>query len=456
LPRNIQNGHELPVASLKDRAIFLGMVAAPPLLKGPLARRPLPVMLSERLGLDAGAVKWMSKLKARYGDGPLLVPVPGRIHAVIFQPDHVQKVLGETPAPFDPATDEKRAALGHFEPNVSLASRGGDRDLRRRFNDQVLENDRPVHSMAAPLLAVVADECDRLPATTGGRLDWDGFNFSWHALIRRVVLGAGAREDHALTDLLAHLRFRGNWVVLKRRKEALLAQMRAMINGHIARGDPHSLAGRIARLPQSDEAEAPDQIAHYLFAFDAAGMATFRALALLAAHPDAAQRVREETAESAPRNGGEMLPFSRAVLMESLRLWPTTPVILRQAREDVAFDAGVLPKGANVIIFAPFFHRADSLPFAHRFAPDLWLRDDSDRPVSTARDGQYALVPFSYGPGRCPASDLVPLLASAFISRLMSARTVGLEDPRRMSRDAPMPGLLDHFTLSLTLQPGRR
>jgi hypothetical protein len=59
----------------------------------------------------------------------------------------------------------------------------------------VLENDRPVHSMAPAFLAVVEEETARLLREAGGRLDWDGFIRAWYAMVRRVVLGDGARDD---------------------------------------------------------------------------------------------------------------------------------------------------------------------------------------------------------------------------------------------------------------------
>jgi hypothetical protein len=41
------------------------------------------------------------------------------------------------------------------------------------------------------------------------------------------------------------------------------------------------------------------------------------------------------------------------------------------------WPAGTLPAGSNVVVFAPYFHRDDQrLPFADRFAPELWLGED--------------------------------------------------------------------------------
>ena len=61
-----------------------------------------------------------------------------------------------------------------------------------------------------------------------------------------------------------------------------------------------------------------------------------------------------------------------------------------------------MPAGTGILIFAPFFHRDDErLPYAHRFAPELWLK--AQDPVA------WPLIPFSGGPVICPGRHLVTL-----------------------------------------------
>ena len=57
-------------------------------------------------------------------------------------------------------------------------------------------------------------------------------------------------------------------------------------------------------------------------------MSTFRALAVLASLPGHAQAARDEARRHDPE-----LPYLRAAILESVRLWPTTPAILRQRPE---------------------------------------------------------------------------------------------------------------------------
>ncbi|NAZ37482.1 cytochrome P450 [Rubellimicrobium sp. CFH 75288] len=444
MPKDHSAALDLPVASLGDRLAFIAGVAGPTVAKGPLVRRPRVLNLADRFDMDARAVRRMADLRRRYGEGPLLVPIPGRLHAVLLSPDHARDVLERTPDPFTPATDEKRRALSHFEPHVSLISFGRERTERRRFNEAVLEEDRPVHSMAGPVLEAARQEARRLLEGLGDRLDWETFFAAWYALVRRVVLGEGARTDTALTDLLERLRFRGNWVMLARQRDDLIADLRARINRHLDRADPGSLAARIAALPKGPDTQPADQVAHYLFAFDPGGMAAFRALAVLSTHTAARDRALDEVrAAGADRS---MLPSLRAALLESLRLWPTTPVILRQTTREVILGPGTLPEGTNVILYAPFFHRDEALPFANRYAPELWL--DEERGVRTIGRPPFALVPFSAGPGRCPAADFVPMTASAFLAELLEMRRFRLRDRDDIRPDRRLPGTLDHRALA--------
>jgi cytochrome P450 len=172
-------------------------------------------------------------------------------------------------------------------------------------------------------------------------------------------------------------------------------------------------------------------------------MATFRALALIATHPSAQERVRNGILEAGL--SGE-LPFARACIMESLRLWPTTPTIFRETTQDVPCGGGVLPKNTHLMIYTPYFHRHESLPCAHKFAPELWLKRDSN--------DAWPLIPFSGGPGTCPAHHLVSLLGSAMIGVLLERGGIELKPPAILQADRPLPGTLSHYELTLRLRAG--
>jgi cytochrome P450 len=243
----------------------------------------------------------------------------------------------------------------------------------------------------------------------------------------------------AITDLLASLRAAANWAYLHPKRRADRDRFLALVDGHLTRAEPGCLAVRVASEATSAATAPASQVAYWLFAFDAAGMATFRALALLDAHPWAAERARDEIAEASAETAPE-LPFLRACVLESLRLWPTTPAILRDATERTGWEAGTLPAGAAVLVFAPFFHRdGERLEFADSFSPQLWLGGGAiDR---------WVLIPFSAGPAGCPGRDLVLLTTSSLLAGLVAGASLALSAPRALDASRPMPANLSPFRL---------
>ncbi|MBB3934098.1 cytochrome P450 [Aureimonas phyllosphaerae] len=427
-----------------DSAAFLRDVVLPTIAKGVIIRRPAMVALVERLSLDDRAVRRMQRLRARYGEDPLLVRNPVRPQAVIFRHEDLRRVLDQAPDPFSPASREKRAALAHFEPHVSLITRGAERAEGRAFSDDILDSACPVHRMADAFVAVVEEEADELMrvAAPSGELTWDMFFAAWFRIVRRIVLGRGARHDHELTDMVARLRRRANWAFALPQNRSLRERFHNRLRDHIGRAEPGSLAEMMARRPDGPRTHPSDQVAQWLFAFDPGAMSAFRALALLLAHPDALEMARGELKSGRSRTD---LTFLRAIIVETIRLYPTTPMILRETTRDVEWHHGTLPRGSGILIFTPFFHRDDERSSdAHRFAPMNWVgRDPTDVP---------AFVPFSAGPGACPARHLVPMIGSAMLARLlMHDRAISLMATKRLDPSLPLPGTLDPFTLRFAL-----
>jgi len=167
--------------------------------------------------------------------------------------------------------------------------------------------------------------------------------------------------------------------------------------------------------------------------FRCGGHGTFRALALLGSHREHYRRARE----------GD-LPLLRAAVLESLRLWPTTPLVLRETRTATEWRNGTMPAGTAIVIFAPFFHRnAERLPFADRLAPEIWR---NDRPI-----GDWPLIPFSEGPARCPGKDLVLLLTTSVLSHLVSIPRLELRQTRKLDSSQTLPASLNHFALRFSV-----
>ncbi len=133
------------------------------------------------------------------------------------------------------------------------------------------------------------------------------------------------------------------------------------------------------------------------------------------------------------------MPFLRRVILDSLRLWPTTPLILREATAETQWRKGTIPAITVLLIFVPFFHRDDQrLPWADAFVPDIWQHPDQVR--------RAPLMPFSEGPAFCPATNLVQMLGSAMLSKLLQVGRLTLTHPSsRLRADRPLPGALNHY-----------
>lgn len=429
-----------------DTARLAARVLIPTIAQGAIARRPRVVGLAERLDLDARAVATVQDLHRRYGDGPVRLPLPVRRFALVLAPQDVHRVLEGSPEPFALANREKQGALGQFQPHGVLASHGEERAERRRVNESVLDTPQPVHRLAGDVVAAVREEARLVAqqAARTGRLDWAAYSTGWRRAFRRVVLGDAARDDEGLQQDLDALRYRANWSYFLPRSRTRRDRLRGRLGQYLERAEPGSLAGLLAQTAGEDSVVDPvDQIPQWLFAFDPAGMASIRALALLAADPEEAGRVRAEI-EGVDLDVPQELRRLRAAVLESVRLWPTTPMILRETTRDVSWPTGRLAAGTAVLVYAPFFHRDDDgLAVAHRFTPELWTGEGHDGTAGDAAT-DWPLVPFSEGPGVCPGQNLVLLTTSTFLATLLEHHDHALEHPASLDPDH-VPGVVSPF-----------
>src|SRR5204862_7759606 len=140
---------------------------------------------------------------------------------------------------------------------------------------------------------------------------------------------------------------------------------------------------------------------HWLFAMgDTLAINTLRTLVVIAAHPGALGRVRAEGA-SGLGAGSEYLA---ACLQEAMRLWPTTPMLAREAVRETEWRGEFVAKGTQLVIVNTYLHRdPDRHDFADRFAPEEWLEGGS----ATC---DWAFNQLSHGPQGCPGADLVELV----------------------------------------------
>lgn len=429
---------------------LLAQLAGPSVIAGAIARRRTTLPLLEKMQADASTPALISQLRKEFGRGPLLLDLLGRRVAVILDRRDAVRVLDETPDSFTPANREKIAALSSFQPHGVLISRGRVRTARRAFNEAVLDTSEPLHYLAGPMTEIVVSEMTQLNAlaTTRGYLDASSFLPAWWNLVRSLVLGVSAREDNSVTDQLWTLRSEGNWSYLLPHRRGLRDRFVENLYRYAASAEMPSLIAAVNRTHAEPSVDPIGQVPHWLFAFDAAGIVTIRALALLATHPHHLLRALEEIGDTDPRNPGRY-PYLRACLLESARLWPTTPVILRDSTAATAWPSenGVaeIPSDSAFMILSAGFHRdPDSVPFADTFTPEAWLDGRADT---------QAFMPFSAGPAVCPGQNLVLFVATTALSNLLRKNAFELDSIPNIAPDSAVPATLNHYSLRFRTKP---
>jgi hypothetical protein len=442
-------------ASISD-TIRLGLgVALPTLAMGPIIRRPGIMKLAEKMDFNGHAVKSMRRVRELYGRGPILLSLPMRKQAVILDFFQMRQVLNESPEIYSIASSEKISALKHFEPNGVIISPLPERLVRRQVNEGALQHNHSIHTMFARFLPVVDFEMQALlkKSSQYGRMDWHLFQEAWFRVIRRVIFGDRARNDERITIVMTKLRGNANWAFLKSVDTELRQELLDSIQGYLDDAEPGSVAAFMRSRFKANIGDPQNQVPQWLFAFDATAMAIFRTLALLTAHPDMLERVRSESdggiAEARP-----LRPFTRACVVDSLRLWPTTPMILRQTTRDTSLGNEVLPKGTGVLIYTPYFHRDETrIPFAHTFNPDFWI--DEDPEVQGNPPFSFPFAPFSGGKGICPGRNLALMLSSGAIAALVGNNEIQLKSPIRIN-PSRLPGTLNPYTLQFQINNYQR
>lgn len=426
-------------------AACLADLGAASIAAGVLARRRPVVKALEGVQADARAVRRMQMLRDEFGSGPVELVLPGRRIVVVLDPQDVGRVLAEAPDPFHPANREKRKALQWFQPHGVLISQGAIRQPRRDLNDAALDSGADLHRLAGAFADVVTAEIGRLmaDAQSTGRLDSAQFMTVWWRMVRRIALGDRAADDEDITEQLLRLRQAGNWSLLSLPHYRKRAKFLARLYEYVEDPQVGTLAAAVAEVPTRGAVDPVGQMPQWLFAFDAAGMATLRALAVLASQPEPLARAVSEAADP---HSPALRPFLRACVLESVRLWPTTPTILRDTTEDTTWRDGIrIGKGAGLMIVTPAFHRdSQLLPFADQFVPDIWL---------DGRAHSYPqLVPFSAGPAECPGRNLVLFVTSAVLANLLNGWQFTLTSTPRLPAGEPLPVTLNQYGLEFAVQ----
>ncbi|NML15533.1 cytochrome P450 [Azohydromonas sp. G-1-1-14] len=250
-----------------------------------------------------------------------------------------------------------------------------------------------------------------------------------------------------------------DWLPLpgKAAKRRALRTLRGLVGGHIARRraqpDPEAGEDLLARLlALRDEGSGEALSAQEVFdqcmvSFQAGHDTTATALLwwsrLLAEHPDAARRAREEV--DAALQGREpgpedlpRLPWLTATLKEAMRLYPPIPALMsRRTTREITVGGWTLPRGA-VLYITPWVLQRD---------PRWWDAPASFRPERFLPEApahpRGAYLPFGVGPRVCIGQHFamleMTLVAAMLLQRYELALPLGTPPAEPVLRVALRP-----------------
>lgn len=177
---------------------------------------------------------------------------------------------------------------------------------------------------------------------------------------------------------------------------------------------------------------------------DSVGAALAFALFLLAQNRDCQQKCcqelecifRDDQRTPTMQDLREMR-YLEMCIKETLRLYPSVPVIARKLGEEVRLGNVVLPAGSNVFISPFSTHRLPHIyPDPERFDPERFAPDSSEH------RHPYAYLPFSAGPRYCIGNRFAIMELKTVISALL-----------RRYEILPVPGKTTvHATFRITLR----
>jgi cytochrome P450 len=398
----------LPAASPLEAGKFVAGGLAPSLARGLFSPRRTAMKRLTALDADRRTVRLLSGLKRKHGgDGVRFLG--GKI-VLVWGRDALREVLDGSADVYASDAGAKAKGMSHFQPDALTLSRGDAWQDRRRFTEHALGAVDPDR-----VRSVAADEVARLEVS--GELTWEQWERLFDRITLRVVFGDRHRDDAELTGLLEGLMREANRIAGLSRSDTYY-ELYARLERTLIDPEPGSLAALAKAAPHTDDTRITHQLPHWMFAMrDTLGANAFRALALAVA------------TGSADMEG---------VLQEAMRLWPTTPLLAREATRDTELVGEAIEEGTQVMIVNVFNHRdPDDVPDADRCRPERW--QDGAR-------GDYKLNALSHGTQDCPGADLVSLIGTAVLERALERWDLRLVEPE-LPAEGEQPYMVDFYSI---------
>lgn len=197
--------------------------------------------------------------------------------------------------------------------------------------------------------------------------------------------------------------------------------LKGIIGRHEARPGRRDLLTRLKEARDEEGLGFTDQqlrdevITLFLAGHETTALGLSYALRLLALHPDAAARLRDELGDADPAPSDlSGLPWLQAVLRETMRLYPPAWAIGRTSLRDRELGGFQIKKGDALVMSQWSLHR-DPRFFddPESFRPARWL-DGLER-----RLPQFAYFPFGGGPRTCVGNHFAMLELGVVLSAIV-------------------------------------
>ena len=426
---------------------------------------PLPLdMIRAVPSIRRDPLRWLERAVARYGD-LVAFPLPRTPVLLVNSASGARRVLQENHPNYTKQTIQYGALS--LVTGTGLLTADGEPWLRHRRIMQPAFHHGGLDRVAEHTL-VAAERLGRIwdDAPTGQPVDADAatvramLEVVGRTLFADDLAGAGEQVvtavDEALRVVLARARSPLSNGPLGRlpspsrrhlrRSVATLDRVCAdVVRRRRRQGIGPEDGDLLAVLLRADDRLTDSEIRDELVTLVIAGHETVASsltwtLHLLAGAPRVQERLQAELdavlAGRAPRwSDLTALTYTRAVVDESLRLYPPAWVITRRARAADDLDGVAVPAGTLILISPWLLHRsATTWPDPLRFDPTRFLEpvEPADPEIGRRRAGY---LPFGAGPRLCIGRDFALLEAVLVLAALLRQRTV------RHPPGSPPPGV---------------
>jgi len=436
---------DFPAISIFENLRFNLFYILPYFLQGIFTKNKFWVSILTRIHPDYAAVKFIQHLRSKYRTRYLYLYMLRNRSLLVLDTDGIKRVLDYSPAIYA-AAELKERGMSHFQPGAVTISEGDDWQERRRFNEAVLESSAHVHSYADHFLNIISKEVISI-TNSGRRLYWSHFDRLFKTITLQVIFGTLAKSDAGLTDRLEVMMRESNRIFLLGKSREFDGFYTA-IRSFLAKPQPESLSFKCRHAPSTTNTKIENQIPHWMFAMmETLAANMVRTLALIVSHPAVESRVRGELRDRTVLSPADVdsLRYLEGCVQEGMRLWPTTPFLVRQTiQEDLLADRKI-PAKTQVLIMNNFNHRDwETVPFADKFNPDFWLKTNAD----------YRFNHLSNGTQVCAGKNLAFFIAKGVLATFLRTGRYALTRPP-LHPDKPIPYAYNEFRVEFENTTGR-